>query len=236
MQMGEDGLERQIAGVAALDEPVRRRLYLAAVRAGEGIGRDEAAEALGISRGLAAFHLDKLAAEGLLDVEYRRLTGKTGPGAGRPAKLYRRSRRQLIVTVPPRSYELAARLFARVIAEATPEIEEPLQEVARDFGAAIGEETRAREGDSDPWAATQHALQAYGYEPREDEQGELRLHNCPFHVLAEEHRALVCGMNLHLIQGVLDGLEASGLDARLEPHAEMCCVCLRRAQALAPQP
>src|SRR5437868_615424 len=105
--MNEEALTEQIAGIALLDEPVRRDLYRYIVQKGGEVGRDEAAMAIGIGRALAAFHLDRLVADGLLDVSYRRLSGRTGPGAGRPSKLYRRSSRQLHVSLPPRSYKLA---------------------------------------------------------------------------------------------------------------------------------
>src|SRR5437667_457658 len=109
-------LQYCIAAIASLDEPVRRELYLYVAGRGGEVGRDEAARALRISRALAAFHLDKLVALGLLDAAYRRLSGRQGPGAGRPAKLYRRSTRQLEITLPQRRYDLAGRLLARALA------------------------------------------------------------------------------------------------------------------------
>src|SRR2546425_12818334 len=108
-------LQYRIAAIASLDEPVRRELYLYVAGRGSEVGRDEAARALRISRALAAFHLDKLVQQGLLDASYRRLTARRGPGAGRPAKLYHRSARQLDVTLPERRYELAGRVLARAL-------------------------------------------------------------------------------------------------------------------------
>src|SRR5579871_3156353 len=94
-------LTKEIESIAALDEPVRRRLYLYVAANGDS-SRDDAARAAGISRSLAAFHLDKLVEEGLLEAVYRRLSGRSGPGAGRPSKLYRRSRREVHIDLPPR--------------------------------------------------------------------------------------------------------------------------------------
>ncbi|HXF95221.1 MAG TPA: hypothetical protein VNI61_03880, partial [Gemmatimonadales bacterium] len=132
-------LERQIRAVAVLDEPLRRALYAYVTgRAGE-VTRDSAARALGISRPLAAFHLDRLAAEGFLEVAYRRLSKRRGPGAGRPAKLYRPSGRQLEVTLPPRRYELAARVLLQAFArQADPAARALLRRAARRLGAEIG--------------------------------------------------------------------------------------------------
>ena len=101
--------------LAALTEPVRRRLYEFVVAQAEPVDRDGAAAGAGVGRPLAAFHLDRLAEAGLLDVTYRRRSGRTGPGAGRPAKFYARARHgELSVSVPPRHYELAATILAFV--------------------------------------------------------------------------------------------------------------------------
>src|SRR5689334_18516051 len=77
--------------VAALADPVRRRLYRYVAAQQDAVGREQAAEGAGVPLHIARFHLEKLVDEGLLDTEYRRLTGRAGPGAGRPAKLYRRT-------------------------------------------------------------------------------------------------------------------------------------------------
>src|SRR5947199_6510630 len=133
--------ERQIAAIASLHEPARRGLYLYVAGRGREVGRDEAARALRISRALAAFHLDKLVELGLLDAAYRRLSGRQGPGAGRPAKLYRRSTRQLEITLPRRRYDLAGRLLARALAaHRSPASRRALERAARDLGRTLGQE------------------------------------------------------------------------------------------------
>lgn len=222
-------LEQQIAGVAALNEPVRRSLYLYVAEQNRDVSRDEAATAVGITRALAAFHLDKLEEEGLLSVRYRRLTGRSGPGAGRPSKLYRRSARQIDLTLPPRSYELAARLFARALEGGE---RQRLNAVACDFGAALGKDARQEAGpDASPerlLAAAEQILDAYGFEPHRSRNGEVRLSNCPFHSLAQEHRDMVCGMNLCLMQGVISTLNLPGVEAVLDPQPGACCVAFRR--------
>src|SRR3954467_11626577 len=100
----------ELPRLGALADDVRRRLYRYVVAADSPVGRDDAAQACEVSRSLVAYHLDRLVEEGLLEVTFERLTGRTGPGAGRPAKLYRRSARQFHVSLPPRDYELPARL------------------------------------------------------------------------------------------------------------------------------
>ena len=111
-----DELDSGLAALAALTDGVRRAAYRAVLAAGTGpVGRDEVAEALGVGRTLAAFHLDKLVDAGLLEVSYARRTGRTGPGAGRPAKLYRASATEHAVSVPPRDYRTAAELLAESV-------------------------------------------------------------------------------------------------------------------------
>lgn len=229
-QLGE-----QIAGIASLNEPIRRKLYQEVAKASDPISREQAAEAVGISRALAAFHLDKLVDEGLLETTFRRLTGRSGPGAGRPSKLYRRSGNQLQVSLPPRSYELAARLFARAMTEGGKRSpKETLGRVARDFGEDVGMHEReiagTRANQEGLIRATQRLLETCGFEPCEAEDGMIRLHNCPFHDLAADFRGLVCGMNLDLMKGVIEGLGGKGLEAQLDPRPGMCCVAFRRSR------
>ncbi len=229
--MDRQRLERQIAGLAVLDEPARRSLFFYVVDRQREVSRDEAARAVGVSRSLAGFHLDRLAEEGLLEVTFRRLSGRSGPGAGRPAKLYRRSDRQLEVSLPQRSYELAARMLATAVdAGGAPQTQQALGEAARGVGKRIGLKARAqagpRPGKKHLFAVAVAALTANGYEP-EQEGGELRLRNCPFHALVSEHTQLVCGMNLALIEGLVEGLGLPGTTPVLSPAPGRCCVCLR---------
>jgi predicted ArsR family transcriptional regulator len=228
-----DQLADVIAKISVLDEPVRRALYLYVSRRPEPVGRDEAAEATGATRENAAFHLDKLVEEGLLETSFRRLSGKTGPGAGRPAKLYRRSPRQLSVAVPARRYELAAALFAQALEERPgKDRHASVAAAARTFGKSLGAAARSRSRAGSGRAALLRraieVLEENGFEPIEEPRGVVRLRNCPFDALARGHPELVCGMNLAFMEGVLAGLEASGLKATFDPQPGSCCVTLAR--------
>src|SRR5215210_5224917 len=117
--------DAQVAAVAALAEPTRRRLYEHVVRSPHALSRDDVAGATGVPRPTAAFHLDRLVADGLLDVHYERRTGRTGPGAGRPAKLYRRSDASVTVSLPERRYDLAGELLASAVADSEQSGERP---------------------------------------------------------------------------------------------------------------
>ena len=219
--------EDRLSALAALAEPLRRRLYLHVTASEEPVSRDAAAEALGITRSVAAFHLDKLAEVGALDVEYRRPSGRSGPGAGRPTKFYRRYEAELDFSVPERRYDLAAAILARALEDAKAEsiaVDEALRAAARDYGRIIA--TGLGEGagsGGDAFERVAAVLSAHGYEPSRH-AGVITLENCPFHSLAEQHPDLVCGMNLDVVDGVLEGAAATHLQARLDPAPGRCCV------------
>ncbi|MGY1761747.1 helix-turn-helix transcriptional regulator [Geodermatophilus sp. SYSU D00779] len=216
--------DAQVAAVAALAEPTRRRLYDHVVRQPQPVGRDEVAGALGMVRATAAFHLDRLVAEGLLDVHYERRSGRTGPGAGRPAKFYRRAACSVAVSLPERHYDLAGELLAGALEEADATGESPrvvLERRARERGRELG--ARAAGGDGAEPAL--RVLDEHGFEPRR-EGAAITLANCPFHALAQRHTTLVCGMNLGLLEGLLHELAGTGLTARLAPAPDRCCVRL----------
>ncbi|WP_329079335.1 MULTISPECIES: helix-turn-helix transcriptional regulator [unclassified Streptosporangium] len=201
--------------VAVLHDPVRRAVYDYVASRGQDVGRNEAAEAVGVQRTLAAFHLDRLVEAGLLEAGFRRLTERTGPGSGRPAKVYRRAPGEWQVSVPARDY----RTLALVLAEAVELLggDERAEQAARRAGARIA-------GEGEDLAGV---LRRRGYEPYEEEGG-VRLRNCPFHVPAEEHPLLVCSVNLELCRGLLEGLGQDASAARLDPRPGECCVAFSK--------
>lgn len=222
--MGE--LANDIAGIGALADETRRDLYLYVSAQPGAVGREQAAEALGLPLHQAKFHLDRLEQAGLLVTEYARLTGRTGPGAGRPSKLYRRAPGEVAVSLPEREYALAGDLMAEAISAATSTgvpVSEALADVARRRGREIGAETPARGG---PLTIAIAALRRHGYEPRH-EHGRTVLANCPFHSLAREHTELVCGMSHALVCGVVDEVGDGQVEALLEPGEDRCCVVLQ---------
>ena len=206
--------DRDLAAIGLLQDPVRRALY-GHVAAAEGeVSRNQAAEAVGVQRGLAAFHLDKLVEAGLLEATFRRLGERRGPGAGRPAKLYRRAPGEVAASLPPRTYETAAHLLAEAVEQAGADLE--LQGAARRAGQAAGAGT----GPS-----VEQVLAARGYEPYRD-GAELRLRNCPFAHLAHEFPVLVCSMNLALVEGLLEGIGKPAGRAVMDPAPGRCCVAI----------
>ncbi|MGH9054385.1 MAG: helix-turn-helix transcriptional regulator [Acidimicrobiales bacterium] len=223
------GTEATLRAFAALDEPLRFKLYRLAVTAREGITRDVAAESAGVARSVAAFHLDKLAELGLLEVGYRRPPGAGGPGAGRPAKWYRRSRIQFDLSVPPRRYELAASMLAEAVEAGIGDpdsLEASLSRAARRRGAEMGGQAR-RAGASreELLGRLVGVLERYGYEPSRDRSG-VTLINCPFHALVEEHPQLTCSMNHGLLAAAAGAAGLPASTACLDPAPGRCCVRL----------
>jgi predicted ArsR family transcriptional regulator len=227
----DDERAAQVSAVAALAEPTRRRLYDHVVRQTAPVSRDDAAAATDVPRATVAFHLDKLVDEGLLDVVFERRTGRSGPGAGRPSKLYRRAACDVTVSLPERRYDLAGGLLAAAMEEAQSSGDAPRAVLARkafDRGRALGRAARDADADGTGKDVVLHALEQQGFEPRADDEA-VTLANCPFHALATEHTELVCGMNLQLLGGLLDGAGATDLTARLQPSPGRCCVRLEPA-------
>lgn len=223
----DDTFSERVSGIGALAEPARRALYEYVVSRPEAVSREAAATGAGVPLHSAKFHLDRLVEQGLLQTEFRRLSGRSGPGAGRPAKLYRRSDHEIAVSLPERHYDLAGQIMARALERAGRDGVAPSEATraeARDEGLRIA---AARPRDGEQVARAAEALAGCGYEPRVTSD-EVTLANCPFHALARDHTALVCGMNEALVGGVLEGLDCSDLEAVLEPESGLCCVKARR--------
>jgi predicted ArsR family transcriptional regulator len=207
----EFGSESDLEALTSLGEPVRRALYSFVAASAGPVSRDEAADAVDVSPQVAAYHLNRLAQDHLLEVEFRRLSGRTGPGAGRPTKFYRRSDRVHEVSIPPRRYQLAARIFLDAI-QAGQLDTDALVDAARRTGEEMGQ------------AGLGAALEATGYEPV-TEEGETRFRNCPFHALRDRDRETTCGLNLALVEGMVEG-SGSKTDAVLSFEEGYCCVRL----------
>jgi predicted ArsR family transcriptional regulator len=228
-------VDRDAAGIGALSDPLRRRLYLFVCAQPHPVSRELAADGLGLAPHQAKFHLDRLERDGLLDSFYERVSGRRGPGAGRPAKLYRRTDREIAVSLPDREYQLAGRLMADAIAESaqtgTPVIE-ALHRLAHTYGRHLGD---AAVGDRPPRtsrAALDLAVKTLsdnGYEPR-PEDGRVVMSNCPFHALAQAQTELVCQMNYALVGGLTDALGPCRPAAELHPAPDRCCVILTEAR------
>lgn len=218
--MDERSPLENLAAIASIADPLRRSLFEYVARSASAVGRDEAANALGIARATAAFHLERLTESGLLETEFQRRTGRTGPGSGRPAKMYRPAAGEFVVSVPQRHYELAAELFSAAIEESdrtSEPIREALERVSTDYGRALGERA----------GSLADVLQSTGYEPRDDD-GVVTLTNCPFHRLANSHTKTVCETNVTLLRGAAAGAGEDHAQVQFHPVQGGCCVRIIR--------
>ena len=220
-----------IEAIGALAEPSRRALYEFVAGQRDAVSREQAAEAVGLPLHSVKFHLDRLVDEGLLEVEFRRLTGRQGPGAGRPAKLYHRSAREVAVCVPPRHYDLTGAILAEAVERSASRgtaLHRAVTEAATRTGRRMAEGTPRPRGARGELAAVADVLARHGYEPATGaDRSELELANCPFDRLARDHTDLVCGMNLALVSGAIEALGCEHVEARLEPSPHLCCVRAR---------
>jgi predicted ArsR family transcriptional regulator len=221
--------EADIGAVAALDDDLRRNMYWFIRRAGRPVTRDEAAEHVGISRKLAAFHLDKLVDTGLLRAHYEYVGAIRR--VGRAPKVYEPAEIEVRVSIPERRHEILAEILMQaVLTEATGEsARDATLRVAGDRGTATGREIRerlrpGRLGAERAITLLAATLGEQGFEPARTAPACLRLRNCPFHPLAARAPDLVCSLNHAYLTGLLHGLEADAVHADLAPAAGECCV------------
>lgn len=208
----------RIAAVASLTDAKRLQLFELVAASPRPVGRDEVAEAAGMARSTVSFHLDRLVQDGLLAVEFRKPAGRTGPGSGRPAKMYRPVGSEVGASVPDRNYDLAGELMAAAI------------EATQADGAPVGESLRAvafRKGRelAEGSAGLEEFLAEAGYQPEPDGDGGYLLPNCPFHRLSRDHTAVVCDMNGAFLRGAAVG--CGGPEDRVVPAAGPGHCCAR---------
>ena len=218
--MSDDGFAQRVNRVSALADPIRRALYNFVAHQPGAVSRDQAAAGLEIPRHTAKFHLDKLVNEGLLTPEFRRLSGRTGPGAGRPAKLYRRVRKEVNVTLPRRRYDLAGHVLADALSRVKSGV--PIADAL----------TAAADNAADVVIGSWHhedvrdVLARLGYEPRP--AGDcVRLSNCPFQQLSDDHADLICPLNREFVAAVGRRLDSTELHPFSVDRGTGCCVALR---------
>ncbi len=222
-----DDTDRDIEGISALADPVRRDLYRYVCEQRTPVSRDQAASALDLPKHRASFHLDRLEKAGLLTSGYLRLSGRTGPGAGRPAKVYRRRDDEIAVSLPSRQYALAGEILARAVEDAIREgrrVQDTLEAAATLRGEDLARSTAA---EATPLETAVSAVRTLGYEPL-PLAGQVVMANCPFHSLVIDHPELVCGMNHALLGGLCRQL--GGLTDVLDPGPGRCCVLITGAE------
>jgi predicted ArsR family transcriptional regulator len=221
--MTDDGFAQRVSKVGALADPIRRALYHFVARQPGAVSREQAAQGIEVPRHTAKFHLDRLVDEGLLTTEFRRLTGRSGPGAGRPAKLYRRTRKEISVSLPHRRYDLASQVLADAVERAldgTP-MADAVHDAADNAAAVVLEAWPP--DDATDLTRVAGVLTRLGYEASHDGDA-ITLGNCPFDRLSADHRELVCGMNRHFVESLDRRLGCDHLEVIDVQPGPGCCV------------
>ncbi|MFJ8584332.1 helix-turn-helix transcriptional regulator [Streptomyces sp. NPDC093595] len=223
-----------VEAVSVLAEEQRRRMYAFVRRAHRPVTREEAAAEAGISAKLAAFHLDKLVAAGLLTFRYDH--PEAVRRVGRKPKVYEPAETDIRISIPERRPDVLAEILIDAVLGQEPgeDAQDAALRTARHRGEELGAATRARArpgrlGPERSLTLAESVLEQHGFEPDRQAPAELRLLNCPFHPLAARSPGLVCGINHAYLGGFLAGLQATGIDAVLAPHPGRCCVELRAA-------
>jgi predicted ArsR family transcriptional regulator len=205
------------------------------------VTREEAAADAGISAKLAAFHLDKLVAAGLLRSRYDNPGGV--PRVGRKPKVYEPADTDIRISIPERRPDMIAEILIDAVLDRnqSEDAQSAALRAARHRGEELGAATRAgsrpgRLGPERSLTLAETILEQHGFEPDRQAPAELRLLNCPFHPLAARSPELVCGINHAFLGGFLTGLRAAGINAVLAPRPGRCCVELRAASGGASVP
>ena len=221
--------------VAALGDPTRRRVFFTVREAGVLMGKDEVAEAVGITRRLAGFHLDKLVEQGFLRAEFQRRSGRTGPGAGRPAKLYALAEAEEDSLLEVKHYDLLAELLLKAMSDRSGEDpQEVLERVGYEFGRELGEAERAAER-SPSYSSTTEAvagvvgvLTRFGFGASANDDGRITLRACPFEEMAKVDPERVCGLDRAIWRGVLSAFnpDATLQSATARAQGDAACAAL----------
>ncbi len=208
--MDSEAFEQQIADLAGtLGDPTRRGIYVTIRESAEPMTASQIAELFEIHANVARHHLDRLVADGYLQVTRKRPSGRTGPGAGRPAKHYEPTRKNVSVQFPARRYDLLAELLLRVIERIAPDNAAAIaDEIGREYGRELAAEIGFPDesGYDTAAIAVAKALIGVGFEVEaRPGEHELVTRFCPFGESAKNHPAIVCQLDQGLVSGLLEG-------------------------------
>ena len=221
--MDTQQFDRSIGDIAAsLGDPTRRGIDVSVRESAEPSTATQIAELFDIHPNVARHHLDRLASDGYLRVTRQRPPGKTGPGAGRPAKCYEATAKEIAIQFPPRRHELLSELLLRVVERVAPEdgpqiAEEIGLEYGRELAAQVGMPEEA--GFESAVTAVARAMLGVGFEMQAlpDDRRLLTSH-CPFGSTAAAHPELVCKLDQGIVRGLMERLHPHGLPVVVTPH------------------
>jgi predicted ArsR family transcriptional regulator len=222
--------DQQIADLAGtLGDATRRGIYISVRESPEPMTASRIAELFDIHSNVARHHLDRLVADGYLRVTRRRVDGRTGPGAGRPAKHYEPTSKPVSVQFPVRRHDLLAELLLRVVERVAPD---RAADIAEEVGLEYGRELATEIGFPDDAGydaaarAVATALMGVGFEVEAQPGGHrLVTRFCPFGETATNHPDVVCRLDQGLVRGLLESAR-NGNVAVVTPHTSADEVCI----------
>jgi predicted ArsR family transcriptional regulator len=199
--------------LAAVGDPDLRDALLFARSHARPVTADELAEARNLHRNVARSRLERLADAGLLSADYERRTGRTGPGAGRPAKTYSVVPQVTSIAFQDQNESLAGLLVDALAARGGAE---PLREVGVEFGRELARSARLRPAKTTKTGFERvcAAVRRLGYqaslESVDDAGAVIATPTCPLRPLVRARQEAVAidrGMWAGLANCALDGVE-----------------------------
>jgi predicted ArsR family transcriptional regulator len=232
--MDVNQLDRSIGDLtASLGDPTRRGIYLTVRASSEPLTTSDIASIFDIHPNVARHHLDRLAGDGYLRVTRRRPEGRGGPGAGRPAKWYEATEKEIDVNLPTRRFDLLAELLLRLVDRLAPaDLAAVAEDVGRDYGRDLAAQIGLPEepGYEQAVRAVAQAMTMAGFEvDAEPDAHRLLTSFCPFGTTAIAHPEVVCSLDRGMVTGLLEALHQPWRAVTLTPHpgeAEECVTSL----------
>jgi len=193
---------------SSLGDPTRRAIYIAIRESAEPMTTSKVAELFDIHPNVARHHLDRLAGDGYLKVSHLRRAG--GPGAGRPAKTYESTNKEVSVHFAPRRFEMLTEMLFKVLEElAPPNVSEIAEQVGRTYGSELAAEIGAPTdpGYDEAVQAVASAMTGLGFSVDPDVEGQrLLTSHCPFGETATNHPDVICSLDRGIVAGLFGAL------------------------------
>lgn len=202
-------LDRDISDLTtALGDPTRRAIYIAVRESGEPLTAAIVAELFDIHTNVARHHLDILSSEGFVKEGTRKAGGEAG--AGRPAKTYEATNKEVTVHFAPRRFEMLTEMLFQVLEELAPEnVSAVAEKVGRVYGERLAAEIGAPEdpGYDEAVQAVASAMTGLGFSMDPDIEGQrLLTSHCPFGETAVSHPDVICSLDRGIVSGLFGAL------------------------------
>jgi len=207
--MDRETLDRNISDLtSSLGDPTRRAIYIAVRESADPMTTSKVAGLFGIHPNVARHHLDRLAEDGYLRVSHERKAG--GPGAGRPAKTFESTNKEVSVHFAPRRFEMLTEMLFQVLEEVSPpDVSAVAERVGRSYGKQLAAEIGAPHdpGYDEAVQAVASAMTGLGFSVDPDVEGQrLLTSHCPFGETATSHPEVICSLDRGIVAGLFGAL------------------------------